>query len=75
MNKLKIAIGMFRAPPFRGFSKQPGRDKHNPLRKGVVQENLWFRGRRSPSGTRKQERSPSGARTELRIALGRPPSL
>ena len=42
------------------FFEGTGRDKHTPPRKGGAQKNLWFRGRRSPNGTRKQERSPNG---------------
>ena len=54
----------------RGFPKEPGRDKNTPLRKGMVQENFWIRGQRSPNGTRKQERSPSGARAEPERSRG-----
>ena len=57
-----------RTNPMRGPSstlkkflrRNPAATNTTPAKSGV-QENLWFRGRLSPNGTRKQERSPNGA--------------
>ena len=69
---LKIILG--RQPiqdrPRKGFPKETSRDQNTPLRKVMVQENLWIRGQRSSNGTQKQKRSSSETRAEPERSKG-----